>query len=298
MRHRISKKHEMQKIEVEFINQSMDRLNLPANTDELARQTLVRIFRELKLSPSSDTEEKQVWMVDQESMSVQMPEHFEQLMTDIALVYSTEDSKSSSIRPKVDGVLLHLSAIVRRKKDQLYADSSLPSHHIHAAPYWHFQTTITGSDDLAFKTSVDYVLWYGARGDWDTNLVVVRSSGLLDDECWAALPSMSIVYAARKARKYKGGIYGVCTDSHTWTFLHLSDRGRSKRCLIWDDNKQEIIGQLYKIIGQAFDLHRAREQDPKARERMRDEIFAWNEDKKSSDDKSRVDDGNIAPGGW
>ncbi|BAE55629.1 unnamed protein product [Aspergillus oryzae RIB40] len=229
MRHRISKKHEMQKIEVEFINQSMDRLNLPANTDELARQTLVRIFRELKLSPSSDTEEKQVWMVDQESMSVQMPEHFEQLMTDIALVYSTEDSKSSSIRPKADGVLLHLSAIVRRKKDQLYADSSLPSHHIHAAPYWHFQTTTTGSDDLAFKASVDYVLWYGACGDWDTNLAVVRSSGLLDDECWAALPSMSVVYAARKARKYKGGIYGVCTDSHTWTFLHLSDRGRSAR---------------------------------------------------------------------
>ncbi|UCK58822.1 hypothetical protein AFCA_001660 [Aspergillus flavus] len=221
----------MQKIEVEFINQSMDRLNLPSNTDELARQNLVRIFRELKLSPISDTEEKQVWMVDQESMSVQMPEHFEQLMTDIALVYSTEDSKSSSIRPKVDGVLLHLSAIVRRKKDQFYADSSLPSHHIHAAPYWHFQTTITGSDDLAFKASVDYVLWYGARGDWDTNLA-------------------------------------------------------------------EIIGQLYKIIGQAFDLHRAREQDPKARERMRDEIFAWNEDKKSSDDKSRDDDGNIAPGGW
>ena len=117
-------------------------------------------------------------------------------MTDIALVYSTEDSKSSSIRPKVDEVLLHLSAIVRRKKDQFYADSSLPSHHIHAAPYWHFQTTITGSDDLAFKASVDYVLWYGARGDWDTNLAVVRSSGLLDDECWAALPSMSIVYAA------------------------------------------------------------------------------------------------------
>ncbi|GMF92720.1 unnamed protein product [Aspergillus oryzae] len=195
-------------------------------------------------------------------------------MTDIALVYSTEDSKSSSIRPKADGVLLHLSAIVRRKKDQLYADSSLPSHHIHAAPYWHFQTTTTGSDDLAFKASVDYVLWYGACGDWDTNLAVVRSSGLLDDECWAALPSMSVVYAARKARKYKGGIYGVCTDSHTWTFLHLSDRGR------------------------AFDLHRAREQDPKARERIRDEIFAWNEDKKSSDDKSRVDDGNIAPGGW
>ncbi|KJK62003.1 hypothetical protein P875_00086519 [Aspergillus parasiticus SU-1] len=138
-------------------------------------------------------------------------------MTDIALAYSTEDSKSSSIRPKVDGVLLHLSAIVRRKKDQVYTDSPPPSRHIRAAPYWHFKTTIIGSDDLGLKASVDYVLWYGARGEWDTNLVVVQSSSLLDDECWAALSSMSIVYAARKARKYKGGIYGVCTDSHTWT---------------------------------------------------------------------------------
>ncbi|KAE8322849.1 hypothetical protein BDV39DRAFT_147297 [Aspergillus sergii] len=225
IRRRISKKHKAEKTEVEFINQSMDRLNLPTNMDELTRQTFSHIFRELKLSPSSNAEEKQVWMVEQESMSVQMPEHFEQLMTDIALVYSTEDSKSSSIRPKVDGVLLHLSAVVRRKKDQVYADSPPPSHHIHAAPCWHFKTTITGSDDLGLKASVDYVLWYRARGDWDTNLVVVRSSGLLDDECWAALPSMSIVYASRKARKYKDGIYGVCTDSHTWTFLHLSDRG-------------------------------------------------------------------------
>ncbi|KAE8346951.1 hypothetical protein BDV24DRAFT_174539 [Aspergillus arachidicola] len=271
MRRRISKKHEAEKIEVEFINQSMDRLNLPTNTDELARQAFAHIFRGLKLSPP---------------MSVQMPEHFEQLMTDIALVYSTEDSKSNSIRPKVDGVLLHLSAIVRRKKDQLYADSPPPSRHIRAAPYWHFQTTITGSDDLGLKASVDYVLWYGARGDWDTNLVVVRSSGLLDDECWAALPSMSIIYSARKARKYKGDIYGVCTDSHTWTFLHLSDRGR------------EIIGQLYKIIGQAFDLHRAREQDPEARERMRDELFSSNEVKESPGDNSRDDDGDIAPEGW
>ncbi|KAB8219142.1 hypothetical protein BDV33DRAFT_204646 [Aspergillus novoparasiticus] len=280
MRRRISKKHKAEKIEVEFINQSMDRLNLPTNTDELARQAFAHIFRGLKLSPK-------------------------QVMTDIALVYSTEDSKSRSIRPKVDGVLLHLSAIVRRKKDQFYADSPPPSRHIRAAPYWHSKTTITGSDDLALKASVDYVLWYGARGDWDTNLVVVRSSGLLDDECWAALPSMSIVYAARKAREYKGGIYGVCTDSHSWTFLHLSDRGRiSKHCLVWDDNKQEVIGQLYKIIGQAFDLHRAREQDPKARERMRDELFSWNEDKERSGDNSRDDDDDddddddIAPEGW
>ncbi|KAE8421911.1 hypothetical protein BDV36DRAFT_246233 [Aspergillus pseudocaelatus] len=226
MRHRISKTHKTEKIEVEYINQSMDRLNLPTNTDELARQAFVHIFRELRLSPSSDAEEKLVWMVDQESMSVQMPEHFEQLMTDIATGFFTEDSNSSSIRPKVDWVLLQLSAIVRRKKDQLYADSPPPSHHIREAPYWYFKTTITGSDDLALKASVDYVLWYGARGDWDTNLVVVRSSSLLDDESWAALPSMWIVYAARKARKYKGGIYGVCTDGHTWTFLHLSDRGR------------------------------------------------------------------------
>ncbi|KAB8212188.1 hypothetical protein BDV34DRAFT_218584 [Aspergillus parasiticus] len=202
-------------------------------------------------------------------------------MTDIALAYSTEDSKSSSIRPKVDGVLLHLSAIVRRKKDQVYTDSPPPSRHIRAAPYWHFKTTIIGSDDLGLKASVDYVLWYGARGEWDTNLVVVQSSSLLDDECWAALSSMSIVYAARKARKYKGGIYGV-----------------SKCCLVWDDNKQEVIGQLYKIIGQAFDLHRAREQDPETRERMRDELFSSNEEKERSDDNSRDDDDDIAPEGW
>ncbi|KAE8398043.1 hypothetical protein BDV37DRAFT_291441 [Aspergillus pseudonomiae] len=284
-RRHISKKHKMEKIEVEFIKQSMDRLNLPIKTDKPARQAFAHILCRLKLSPSSDAEEKQVWTVDQESMSVQMPEHFGQLMTDIALVYSTEDTKSSSIRPKVDWVLLQLSAIVRRMQDQLYIDSSPPGGYIHAAPYWHFETTITGSGDQALTASVDYVLWYGACGDWDTNLVVVRSSSRLDDECWAALPSMSIVYAARKVRKYKGGIYGVCTDGHSWTFLHFSDRGR------------EVLGLLYKIIGQAFDLHRAREQDQEARRRMRDEIFLWDEDKESSGDNGR-NDGDVAPGRW
>ncbi|KNG83480.1 hypothetical protein ANOM_006670 [Aspergillus nomiae NRRL 13137] len=259
----------MEKIEVEFIKQSMDRLHLPTNTDKPARQAFAHILHRLKLSPSSDAEEKQVWTVDQER----------QLMTDIALVYSTEDTKSSSVRPKVDWVLLQLSAIVRRKKDQLYGDSSPPGGYIHAAPYWHFETTITGSGDQALTASVDYVL------------------SRLYDECWAALPSMSIVYAARKARKYKGGIYGVCTDGDSWTFLHLSDRGRvSKRCLVWDD-KQEVTGLLYKIIGQAFDLHRAREQDPEARRRMRDEIFLWDEDKESSGDNGR-NDGDVAPGRW
>ena len=79
----ISKKHKMEKIEAEFIKQSMDRLNLPIKTDELARQAFAHILCRLKLSPSTDAEEKQVWTVDQESMSVQMPEHFGLLLRSV-----------------------------------------------------------------------------------------------------------------------------------------------------------------------------------------------------------------------
>lgn len=44
-------------------------------------------------------------------------------------------------------------------------------------------------------------------------------------------------------------------------------------CLSWNDNKQEVIGQLYKIIEQAFDLHRKREKGPEAQKRTRDESW-------------------------
>ncbi|EAU37389.1 predicted protein [Aspergillus terreus NIH2624] len=244
------------------------------------------MFRGLGLSPSSDAEEKKVWKLDDESMSIQMPEHFERYMSDIALIFSTEDNKLGAIRPRTDWILVATTAIVRKKKGQLYPDASPPSHQVYKAPYYHFNTTIPAGSELAMEYSVDYILWYGARGDWDTNLVVVRSSSLLDGECWAALPSMSVVYAGRKAKKYKGGVYGICTDSYTWTFLHLSDKGRvSKRCLSWGDNKQEVIGQLYKIIGQAFGLHRERENDPAAQQRMRHEsLHGWGGDESSDDD--------------
>lgn len=146
-------------------------------------------------------------------------------MSDIALVCSPKDTTSVSIRPRVDWILLHLSAIARREEDKHYPGSKPPSQWIHAAPYWNFKTTITGHEYQAVKSSADYILWHGARGDWDTNLVVVRENILTDGECWAALPIVSLIYAARRSKGYKGGIYGVCTDGQTWTFLHLSDKG-------------------------------------------------------------------------
>ncbi|GES60195.1 hypothetical protein ATEIFO6365_0002052700 [Aspergillus terreus] len=295
--HHISKQDQIHQMEREFIKHSMDRLSLPNITDETG-PALLRMFRGLKLSPSSDAEEKEVWKLDQESMSVQMPDHFERYMCDVALIFSSEDNKSSAIRPRTDWILVATTAIVRKKKDQLYPDASQPSHQIYDALYYHFNTIIPAGSEPSMVYSVDYVLWYGARGDWDTNLVVVRSSSLLDGECWAAFPSMSVVHAARKAKKYTGGVYAICTDSYTWTFLHLRDKGRvSKRCLSWDDNIEDVIGQLYKIIGQAFDLHMEREKDPEAQQRMRDEsLHGWGGDKSSNDDGR--DDSDEDAGPW
>ncbi|KAL5364431.1 hypothetical protein BJX96DRAFT_132576 [Aspergillus floccosus] len=285
----INNKRKMEQIEMEFIKHSMNRLKLPISTDDARRAMSSFFFRGLNLCPSSDAAEKNVWEVDREGMNVQMPEHFERYMTELADIFSNEGTKPSSIRPRTDWVVVVMTAIVRRNKDQLYPNSSPPSHHAHKAPRWNLKTTLAGSD-LAMKAPVDYVLWYGPRGDWDTNLVVVRSSSRLEGECWAALLSTSAVYAARKAKKFKGGVYGICTDSYFWTFLHLSDKGHvSKRCLSWEDNKQEVIGQLYKIIGQAFDLHRAREEDPEGQKRMRDEYFCrWDRDEESSGDDASV----------
>lgn len=141
-------------------------------------------------------------------------------MSDVALVCSPVSN-----RPRVDWVLLHLSAIARREEDKLNPGSRPPTQWVHATPYWNFNTTITGHEDQAVKSSADYILWYGSRGDRDTNLVVIRRNTLQDNECWAALPIISLIYDALRSKGYKCGIYGVCTDSQSWTFLHLNDKG-------------------------------------------------------------------------
>lgn len=73
--HHISKQDQIHQMEREFTKHSMERLSLPNITDE-SGPALLRMFRGLGLSPSSDAEEKKVWKLDDESMSIQMPEHF------------------------------------------------------------------------------------------------------------------------------------------------------------------------------------------------------------------------------
>ncbi|KAL4891746.1 hypothetical protein BDV59DRAFT_203338 [Aspergillus ambiguus] len=277
----------MEEIKFEFIKQSLYRLHLLFVPDEQARGAIIHIFRRLKLSPSSGTEEAKLWKVDPENMRIQLPKHFEQLMVDIALVNPTEDVKCklNTIRPRVDAIMMQLLAIAVKR----YFDSA-PTE-ICSAPYWQYDVTIAGLADQIVKTSVDYILWYGVREDWDTNLVVIRENDIL--EGWEILPAMCICQDSRKLKGYRGGIYGICTDSYTWVFLHLSDHGHvSKRRLLWGDSQQKIVGQMCEIIQQAFALHSKLEKDPSTRKRMVDETFGHLDDE-GLDDEDLYDEGTL-----
>ncbi|KAA8649261.1 uncharacterized protein ATNIH1004_005158 [Aspergillus tanneri] len=234
------------------------------------REIVGHFMNSLKLSPSTEVEEERLWHIEQDDEATHLPDSFEPLMADYTQALNAETHKERLIQPRLDSILLLLLAAVK-KMDQISeheisaGESTLSwdeAIQISGAPYWGFQETFTiphivGWKSHTLETIVNYVLWYGTRRNLETNLVVVRCDTIMDSESWRALAAMSIVHRTRKDAGKNGEIYGICTDSYMWTFLHFSDHSQvSKLVLRWSDGQQKIISQICKIIKQAT-IHNA-----------------------------------------
>ncbi|GIC86322.1 uncharacterized protein Aud_002690 [Aspergillus udagawae] len=75
---------------------------------------------------------------------------------------------------------------------------------------------------------------------------------------------MSIIHYARKKTGRNAEIYGICTDSYKWTFLHLNSKSQeaderyakySSLQLDWTKGQQEeIVSQIGKIVKQEIEI--------------------------------------------
>ncbi|THC94990.1 hypothetical protein EYZ11_005543 [Aspergillus tanneri] len=201
------------------------------------REIVGHFMNSLKLSPSTEVEEERLWHIEQDDEATHLPDSF------------------AAVK-KMDQISEHE---ISAGESTLSWDEAIQ---ISGAPYWGFQETFTiphivGWKSHTLETIVNYVLWYGTRRNLETNLVVVRCDTIMDSESWRALAAMSIVHRTRKDAGKNGEIYGICTDSYMWTFLHFSDHSQvSKLVLRWSDGQQKIISQICKIIKQAT-IHNA-----------------------------------------
>ncbi|GIJ86922.1 hypothetical protein Asppvi_005820 [Aspergillus pseudoviridinutans] len=206
-----------------------------------------------------------------------MPRSLEMLLDDYNLALGVESPNPKLIRPRLDAILIHILSVVKEARQRsenrnmrggsqssrfgmsaiLDAVSWGPRHRLCMAHDFEGCSYIVGC-------TVDYALWYGSRQDLETNFIVVRSDVLMEDECWMPLAAMSIIHYARKKAGRNAEIYGICTDSYKWTFLHLNsksqeaDEGYAKYSslhLDWTQGQQEeIVSQIAKIIKQAIKI--------------------------------------------
>ncbi|KAB8205997.1 hypothetical protein BDV34DRAFT_224866 [Aspergillus parasiticus] len=192
-----------------------------------------------------------------------MPGNLKQLLDDSALVLSITPPNIAVMRGRLDAVLFsNLSAVMKeeinaRKHTSLDnapdATSSLYPGCLLKVSTPH---SIKG-EQFILAHDVDNILWYGDRDKLDTNLVVTRKEIPLDSQDCSSLPSVVLIHLSLRLVGRKTEIYGICTDSYRWNFMHINKKGRvSRLSLYWLDDQQQIEKQVRHIIRQADILHR------------------------------------------
>ncbi|GFG09902.1 hypothetical protein IFM5058_04657 [Aspergillus udagawae] len=193
----------------------------PDNDKDNESEVLDDFLGATVISPSSWWKKRSTWHIGRDDR-LKMPSSLEILLDDYNLALGVESPNAKLIRPRLDSILIQTLSVVKEAR----------------------QSYIVGC-------TIDYALWYGSRQDLETNFIVHRSDVLMEDECWTPLAAMSIIHYARKKTGRNAEIYGICTDSYKWTFLHLN----SKSQLDWTKGQQEeIVSQIGKIIKQEIEI--------------------------------------------
>ncbi|CDM35333.1 unnamed protein product [Penicillium roqueforti FM164] len=71
---------------------------------------------------------------------------------------------------------------------------------------------------------VDYSIWFGSPGNYETNLVMVeaKKTRSLDEGMLSFLGYMGMIHHARKTAKMQDTpVYGIVTDSFRWDFIQI-----------------------------------------------------------------------------
>ncbi|GFF55194.1 hypothetical protein IFM58399_10009 [Aspergillus lentulus] len=231
----------------------------PDNDKDNESDVLDDFLEATVISPSSWWRKKSTWHIGRDDR-LEMPSSLERLLDDYNLALIVESPNAKLIRPRLDAILIQILSVVKEARRKS-GNGRFGISAILDAVFWGSRHRLCIAHDFQgcsyiVGCTVHYALWYGSRQDLETNFVVVRSNMLMEDECWMPLAAMSIIHYARKKAGRNAEIYGVCTDSYKWTFLHLNSKSQySSLHLDWTKGQQEeIISQIGKIIKQAIEI--------------------------------------------
>ncbi|KAL2827173.1 hypothetical protein BDW59DRAFT_179191 [Aspergillus cavernicola] len=162
-----------------------------------------------------------------------VPEHLRAILSDYAQALGDADQNEEVTRARLD----YGQEKDKGKRTSTQSTASFKSLH------WQFETPIKFPWRYKGKVHLisgrtDYSLWYGGPNEAETNMVVVeaRKRG-----------------STGKAGRANTAIYGISTDSYSWTFLRLGANEKvSSHYLVWNEGKQvEIISQIHRIMSHA-----------------------------------------------
>ncbi|KAF7627970.1 hypothetical protein AFLA_003337 [Aspergillus flavus NRRL3357] len=191
------------------------------------------------------------------------PDSLKQLLDDGPLALSITPPDIAVIRGRLDAILFsRLSAAIKEEinalkhtslgdapgaGNTLYLDCLLKVSTPHSIKGEHFIP----------EHDVDNILWYGDRDKLDTNLVITRKEIPLDSQDRSPLPSMILIHRTREFVGRKSEIFGICTDSYQWNFMHINKKRQvSRLSLYWLHDQHQIEKLVRHIIRQAAILHR------------------------------------------
>ncbi|KAH2342154.1 hypothetical protein KXV29_002934 [Aspergillus fumigatus] len=213
----------------------------PDSSEDHKSEVLDDFLDATVISPSSWWRTKSTWRIGRDDR-LEMPCSLERLLDDYNLALIAESPNSQLIRPRLDAILIQILSVVKETR-QKSVNGKFGMSAILDAVFWGSRRRLCIAHDFqgcsyTVSCSVDYTLWYGNQQDLETNFIVVRSDVLMEDECWMPLAAMSIIHYARKKAGRNAEIYGVCTDSYKWTFLHLNNKSQ-----IEDSNWQKLMSR-------------------------------------------------------
>ncbi|KNG83481.1 hypothetical protein ANOM_006671 [Aspergillus nomiae NRRL 13137] len=194
------------------------------------------------------------WRFTQDELRA-VPDNLKYILADYEVATGGSPENEALMRCRIDAILLTCLAAQKRASAR-DSSSSILSVHLRCETDMLLPWTYQGERKIVSGTT-DYSLWYQAPQEMECNLLVVEAKrkGVSGD--YQALAYMAMLHHARKEIQRKDvSIYGIATDSFTWTFLYLDNSGKwSRRTYQWESGQGNlIVSMIHKIIRRAASL--------------------------------------------
>ncbi|KAE8357377.1 hypothetical protein BDV27DRAFT_170597 [Aspergillus caelatus] len=194
------------------------------------------------------------WKLTQDDLR-EVPENLKSILADYAVATGGSPENEALMRCRIDAILL-TSLAAQKRAIARDSSSSILSVHLQVETDMLLPWTYQGEQKIVSGTT-DYSLWYKAPQEMECNLLVVEAKKKGTSGDYQALAYMAMLHHARKeVQREDVSVYGIATDSFTWTFLYLDNNGKwSRRTYQWVSGQEKlIISMIHKITRQAASL--------------------------------------------